>query len=57
MKNKLIAAVGTLALVFSMLPSSVSAYWTNGFEVFVNGASVGMVEKSDDVSQALDTVT
>ncbi len=56
MKNKLIAAVGTLALVFSMLPSSVSAYWTNGFEVFVNGASVGMVEKSDDVSEALDTV-
>ena len=56
MKNKLIAAVGTLALVFSMLPSSVSAYWTNGFEVFVNGASVGMVEKSDDVSHALDTV-
>ncbi len=56
MKNKLIAAVGTLALVFSMLPSSVSAYWTNGFEVFVNGASVGMVENSFDVTQALDTV-
>ena len=56
MKNKLIAAVGTLALVFSMLPSSVSAYWTNGFEVLVNGVSVGMVENSDDVTHALDNV-
>lgn len=56
MKNKFTAFVGTAALVAAMLPSSVTAYWTNGYEVLLNGNSIGIVESELEVSSMLAVV-
>lgn len=56
MKNKLTALIGTVAILAAMLPTSVMAYWTNGYEVLVNGNSIGMVENELEVSSMLAVV-
>lgn len=56
MKNKLTAFVGTAALVAAMLPANVTAYWTNGYEVLLNGNSIGIVENELEVTSMLAVV-
>ena len=56
MRNKLTAIIGTLAICLSMLPSSIMAYWTNGYEVIVNGDSIGLVESDLAVTSMLAVV-
>ncbi|MEE0944043.1 MAG: peptidoglycan DD-metalloendopeptidase family protein [Clostridia bacterium] len=56
MKNKLTALIGTVALLAAMLPTNVMAYWTNGYEVLVNGNSIGIVENELEVSSMLAVV-
>lgn len=56
MRNKLTAALGAAALTAAMLPSSVFAYWTSGYEVIVNGNSVGIVENELEVSSMLAVI-
>lgn len=56
MRNKLTAIIGIAALCISMLPSGIMAYWTNGYEVIVNGDSIGIVESDLAVSSMLAVV-
>ncbi|MBQ8636583.1 MAG: peptidoglycan DD-metalloendopeptidase family protein [Clostridia bacterium] len=56
MKNKLTALIGTVALMAAMLPMNIMAYWTNGYEVLVNGNSIGIVENELEVSSMLAVV-
>ncbi len=49
MRNKLSAAFGVVALTASMLTQGVSAQWLGGYEVNVNGKSVGVVENAATV--------
>lgn len=46
MRNKLCAAFGVAALTASVLTQGVTAEWIGGYEVNVNGKSVGVVEKA-----------
>ncbi len=56
MRNKIIALVGAVALLAAMLPTNVLGYWANGFEVFVGGESIGIVENELEVSSMLAVV-
>ncbi|MBS7297932.1 MAG: peptidoglycan DD-metalloendopeptidase family protein [Eubacteriales bacterium] len=56
MKNKLTALIGTVALMAAMLPVNVTAYWTDGYEVLLNGNSIGIVEYENEVSSMLAVV-
>lgn len=56
MKNKLSAIVGIVALCISMLPASTMAYWTNGYEVIINGNSIGIAESELAVTSMLAAV-
>lgn len=49
MRNKLSAVFGVAALSASMLTQGVSAQWIGGYEVNVNGKSVGVVENAATV--------
>lgn len=49
MRNKLSAVFGVAALSASMLTQGVSAQWLGGYEVNVNGKSVGVVENAATV--------
>ncbi len=55
-RNRILSAVGTIALCFAMIPTDAFGYWTNGFEVYVNGQSIGIVENELEVSSALAVV-
>lgn len=56
MRNKLTAIIGIAALCLSMLPANIMAYWTNGYEVIVNGDSIGLVESDLAVTSMLAVV-
>lgn len=56
MRNKLIAAIGALALTLSMVPATAFAYWTNGYEVYVNGNSIGIAETREEVTAVVDAI-
>ena len=56
MKTKIMAALGAAALAVAVLPNSVMAYWTGGYEVYVNGESIGIVEKAEQVESMLAVV-
>ncbi len=56
MRNKITAVIGAAAISLSLLPTNITAYWTNGYEVIVNGDSVGMVESDLAVSSMLAVV-
>ncbi len=56
MRNKLTALIGVVSLMAAMMPASATAYWTNGYEVLLNGNSIGIVENELEVSSMLAVV-
>lgn len=56
MKKKITAIFGAVMLSVAMLPVNAYAYWTAGFEVVVNGNSIGIVKSSNVVDYVLNNV-
>lgn len=56
MKKKITAIFGAVMLSVAMLPVNAYAYWTAGFEVIVNGNSIGIVKNSKVVDYVLNNV-
>ena len=56
MRNKVTAAIGVLALGAAMLPQGVFAYWTSGYEVTVDGKSIGIIESAERAGAMLAAV-
>ena len=56
MRNKISALIGVMAICTAMLPTDALGYWANGYEVLVNGNSIGIVENELEVSSMLAIV-
>lgn len=56
MRNKVTAAIGMLALGAAILPQGVFAYWTSGYEVTVDGKSIGIIESAERAGAMLAAV-
>lgn len=56
MRNRVTAVVGALAICAAMLPRGAFAYWTSGYEVTVDGKSIGITEDADSVAKMLKNV-
>ena len=56
MKNKITAVLGAAALTAALLPTSVFAYWTGGYEVIIDGVGVANVKSADKVTQMVEAV-
>lgn len=56
MRNRVTAVVGALAICAAMLPRGAFAYWTSGYEVTVDGKSIGITEDADSVVKMLKNV-
>lgn len=56
MKNRITALIGAAALAAAMLPTSVFAYWTGGYEVIVDGQSIGIVESEAKVASMVAVI-
>ncbi len=55
-RKKLLTIAGLASLFAVLLPVGTSAYYSNGYEVYVNGSSIGMVENEFDVATSLAEV-
>lgn len=56
MRNRVTAVIGALAICAAMLPRGAFAYWTSGYEVTVDGKSIGITEDADSVIKMLKNV-
>lgn len=56
MRNKITAILGAAALTAALLPTSVFAYWTGGYEVVIDGVGVANVKNAAKVTEMVEEV-